>query len=257
VTQTYALVAFQFVAFLIILYLMHSLYQQLRRDAVRRSDAPDSGRVRADVDDLVVELRRAADQINSDISARTATLQKLVDEADEKLRRLDGAMSRTESQRHGGAVAARAANAARPAIQPPTEPPRRTTGGNGARASEVPAASRTGSNADRPARTATPAVSGAANDELWPGAPTGPTVRTVPPVTTGSPAAARAYGQAARVAPPPPVNDGFVETNIEDNAKFQTVRRLAQEGLSAAEIARRTQLGREEVELIMQLASGS
>ena len=92
---------------------------------------------------------------------------------------------------------------------------------------------------------------------MWPGAPISAPVRTVPQVQSGSPAAARAYGQAARVTPPPAEPEGFVETNLEDAAKFQTVRRLAQEGLSATEIARRTQLGREEVELIMQLAAGS
>jgi hypothetical protein len=252
VTQTYALVAFQFVAFLIILYLMHALYQQLRRDA-RRGDtaAVDNGRVRADVNDLVAELRRAADQINADIAARTATLQKLVDEADEKLRRLDGALGRAESQRHGSAAAARAASSARPAIQPPTEPP------PARRPSSTPRAPAATTSGNSPSRSMGAQAAQAA-DEVWPGAPIGPTVRTTPQVAAGSPAAARAYGQAARVAPPtPPADTGFVETNLEDAAKFQTVRRLAQEGLTAAEIARRTQMGREEVELIMQLASGS
>jgi hypothetical protein len=41
---------------------------------------------------------------------------------------------------------------------------------------------------------------------------------------------------------------------LDDAGKFQTVRRLANQGLSAAEIARATRMGREEVELIMQLS---
>src|SRR5205814_2053334 len=136
---------------------MNHMYRQLRRDA-----GAASSRVRSDVDDLVLELRRTADQINADISARTATLQKLVDEADEKLRRIDAAASRSESQRHAGVAAARAATAAaprpptrpptRPAIQPPAETPRRAT--------------------PRPEPAAP-----VANDEPWPGAPLGGTVR--------------------------------------------------------------------------------
>ena len=49
-------------------------------------------------------------------------------------------------------------------------------------------------------------------------------------------------------------SDEFTELGLDDAGKFQTVRRLADQGLSAVEIARQTRLGREEVELIMQLS---
>lgn len=237
-----------FLGFLIMLYLMNALYSQLRRDAAQRGQGAtaDGGRLRADVDELIVELRHAAEQINTDITSRAATLQKLVEEADEKLRRLDGAVGRVETQRHATQAAARGAATAAPRrTLPPSEPPRPRTAARPAGARPQPGPPTTpvggGTSAGRTA------------DETWPGAPAGPPVRTVPPVQTGSPAAARAYGQAARATSEP----GFVETKLEDAAKFQTVRRLAQEGLTAAEIARRTQLEREEVELIMQLAAGS
>src|SRR5262249_56212495 len=87
-------------------------------------------------------------------------------------------------------------------------------------------------------------------DEPWPGAPVGERVRTVPPVSPGTGAAARAYGHAA-----PP--KGFVDMSIEDAGKLQTVKRLAAEGLSAAEIARPHRIEREEVELILQLTAGN
>ncbi len=243
-TQTYALVAFQFVAFLIILYLMLSMYRQLRRDGTA-----DAGRIRSDVGDLVSELRRTADQINADISARAATLQKLVDEADEKIKRLDAVASRLEAQRPGGAPAARTATAAPRPLRPPSGDSETRRNGDAVRTS-VPQHPPTESTT-RPRVSSSAGPGGGSDEGPWPGAPLSAPTRSVPPVTAGSPAAASAYRQTSRVT------DGFVELDPGDAGKFQTVRRLAQEGLSAAEIARRTRLGREEVELIMQLATGS
>jgi hypothetical protein len=243
VTQTYALVAFQFVAFLIILYLMLCMYRQLRRDG-----GAEAGRIRSDVGDLVNELRRTADQINADVSARAATLRKLVDEADEKIKRLDAVAGRLEAQRLGGAPAARAAaSAARPLRPPPGDSETRRHG-DAAKigASQHPPTE----SATRPRAPSSAGPGGGSDEGPWPGAPLSAPTRSVPPVTAGSPAAASAYRQSSRAT------EGFVELDPGDAGKFQTVSRLAREGLSAAEIARRTRLGREEVELIMQLATG-
>ena len=64
----------------------------------------------------------------------------------------------------------------------------------------------------------------------------------------GHPGRRRGRGEARARA------DEFIELGLDDAGKFQTVRRLADQGLSAVEIARQTRLGREEVELIMQLS---
>jgi hypothetical protein len=90
----------------------------------------------------------------------------------------------------------------------------------------------------------------------------------MPRVAPAAGAAGSAYRQAARATGPAPRTttpadpeaearpsaDDFLELGLDDAGKFQTVRRLADQGLSAAEIARQTRLGREEVELIMQLS---
>jgi hypothetical protein len=65
----------------------------------------------------------------------------------------------------------------------------------------------------------------------------------------GSAAARPADGPGATPADPRPLD-------ARDPGKYQQIRRLADEGLSSLDIARRTQLGREEVELVLGLREG-
>jgi hypothetical protein len=249
VTGQAALLAFQIFGFVLVLYLMHQMYDRLRRDARRapaRDDGPESAHLRAGVGELVRELRQAADQINADMTSRANTLQKLVDEANEALRRLDAA-----AQRAG--TAARPARSAGPA-----------RGSTAPTAGSVAAPVATG-RAGRPRSRGVPSGQGAdgrpdgarpsagpereeAGDGPWPGAPAGAPVVQLPPVAAGSPAAASAYRQSA--AGP------FVSVDLADTGRFQAVRRLSDQGLSTTEIARTIGLGREEVELIMRVNGG-
>lgn len=229
----YALFTFQLVAFLLMAYVMHHMYQQLRREQRRIDADAHAGHIRAGTGDLVAELRRTAEQINSDMTGRAATLERLIDDANEALRRLDAAAARAsavETTRRKPTRPA-SANAGRPVIEAP-----RTNESAPRRAERTTV---------RPEPSA-PRVSStpSAVDDRWPGAPVGgPTVQR-PPVTAASPAATSAYRQSI---------EDFVGVDLAETGKSQTVRRLAQQGLSAAEIARTAQIGREEVELIMRV----
>jgi hypothetical protein len=273
-SANYAFFAFQLVAFIILVALMHDLYRKLRRDDARPSTGPDPAQMRAGVDEMVAELRRAADRINADIVARAGTLQKLVDEADQKLRQLDAAMARSEAGRQPAARAPRPAPP--PRVAPPTAAsvaPRQPEAASFAaepalaRAAAAPVSAPANSGrrpAEPPSRPAPPPASPARDDEPWPGAPVSEPTRTMPRVAPAAGAAGSAYRQAARATAAPPSQaagaeaaarrareDDFMELGLDDAGKFQTVRRLADQGLSAAEIARQTRLGCEEVELIM------
>jgi hypothetical protein len=139
-SANYAVFAFQLVAFIILVALMHDLYRKLRRDESRPAAGPDTAQMRAGVDEMVAELRRAADRINADIVARAGTLQKLVDEADQKLRALDAAVARAEA---GRLQPGRPAPAARPSTAAPS-------GNSRAGARPLPG---DGSHAPRPSET--------------------------------------------------------------------------------------------------------
>ncbi|HEV8635341.1 MAG TPA: hypothetical protein VG370_14030, partial [Chloroflexota bacterium] len=112
-TANWALLAFQILGFIILLYLMHRMYGRLRPDALRPevgAEGPEAAHLRAGVGDLVRELRQAADEINADMAARASTLQKLVGEANDALKRLDGAAQRANAPaRHGRPAGAGAA----------------------------------------------------------------------------------------------------------------------------------------------------
>jgi hypothetical protein len=279
-SANYAIFAFQLVAFIILVALMHDLYRKLRRDESRPASGPDAVQMRAGVDEMVAELRRAADRINADILARAGTLQKLVDEADQKLRALDAAVARADAGRLPAPRPARpaprpaaASIAPRAPESPPlaAEPPARPAEPALARAAAPPSPMPAPRRAPDPARPAP--ASAALSEERWPGAPASEPTRTMPRVAPAAGAAGSAYRQAARATAAPSGAapsagqaaelgdeqrrtraDEFVELGLDDAGKFQTVRRLADQGLSAAEIARQTRLGREEVELIMQLS---
>ena len=268
-TANYALLTFQLLVFIIMLYLMVHMYRQLRRDATRVEppvrDVAHDREMRSGVNELIAELRKAADQINADITARSTTLQKLIDEADNRMRALDSMHSRSESLRRAESVGSRSNASTTGRV--PGRP-------SGARANERAIERAAERTQERPVvrQEVTPAVERVEN--VWPGAPVSEPIRTLPYVATASPAAGSAYRQAARVsangAPPPPpptmnssdrvpepitnADDAFVSVGIEDTGKFQVVRRMAKEGKTAAEIARAIQLGREEVELIMRMS---
>ncbi len=265
-TANYALLTFQLLAFIIMMYLMVHMYRQLRRDAARADptvrDTRHDGEMRSGVNELIAELRKAADQINADITARSATLQRLIDEADNRMRALDNLHSRSESQRRPELAATR------------------STGPTAVRAASRPSNARTNERAveranDRLPEKPTARPEGIPQPEreekVWPAAPVSESARILPQVVSASPAAGSAYRQAARVSAngvTPPltiasgdhhneiisVDDPFVAVGIEETGTFQVVRRMAKEGKSAAEIARAIQLGREEVELIMQMS---
>jgi len=63
---------------------------------------------------------------------------------------------------------------------------------------------------------------------------------------------ARATAPGAATAPSG-VAPEFRPLDLRDAGRYQQVFRLADEGLDTLEIARRTQLGREEVELVLRL----
>ena len=264
-TGNAALLAFQICGFIILMYLMHQMYDRLRRDAPRseaRPDGPESAHLRAGVGDLVRELRQAADQINADMAVRASTLQKLVDEANDVLKRLDAAAGRGgTASRHGRPAAPRPAANGRTSAGHPASPPEprgagpREGGVSPVEASEASEASGNEMRSARPARVGPASeASGAASrgrtpergDGPWPGAPAGEPVVQVPRVAAASPAAASAYRQSA--AGP------FVSVDLADTGRFQAVRRLSGQGLSTTEIARTIGLGREEVELIMRVS---
>lgn len=231
-TGSWATLAFLIFGFIILAYLLLQIYDRLRNDAHRPAQAAHPPQLRAGVDELIRELRQAAEQINADMTVRANTLQKLVDDANQALKRLDAAAQRASltsaAPRRSGAtrqrpVAAMAAPA--PAVQR-TPPP------DGAKPPN-PQATR---------RTAPPRPPPISRDEPWPGAPAGARRVQMPPVAAASPAAASAYRQQS------------VDVDLTDTGHFQTVRRLADQGLSAAEIARSIGLGREEVELIVRVS---
>jgi len=289
-SANYAVFAFQLVAFIILVALMHDLYRKLRRDESRPAAGPDTAQMRAGVDEMVAELRRAADRINADIVARAGTLQKLVDEADQKLRALDAAVARADASRLPPGRPARPAPVARPA---PPAAERSAYRGSSApsesvlSAGEGPAASAAQMGGAGPRQHPGPLPEGEGTrtgrgapvgpslnpqpsplnpSEPWPGGPASQPTRTMPRVAPAAGAAGSAYRQAARAAGPTSQAAGaaeaeartradeFMELGLDDAGKFQAVRRLADQGLSAVEIARQTRLGREEVELIMQLS---
>ncbi|TAK25331.1 MAG: hypothetical protein EPO26_02850 [Chloroflexota bacterium] len=219
---------FQLLTFLIVLILMHQMYQQLRRDA-RQNPVGDRSRLNADVGELVTELRSAAEQINADMTSRAATLEKLVNEANDALQRLDSVAQRT------GAASKRPARPAAPSEREAVALSARRT---------------TTAEVRRPANpTARPAAS------AWSGpADPKPAIQR-PPVTSTTATAANAYRQASgSTAAPADRSDDARDGDREESGTIQTVRRLAAQGLSATDIARATRLGREEVELIMRVS---
>jgi hypothetical protein len=259
----WATLAFLIFGFIILAYLLLQIYDRLRQDA--RSHSPDAPQLRAGVDELVRELRQAAEQINADMTSRANTLQKLVDDANEALKRLDAAAQRAaQPPRHGRAASPRAAS--RPVAELPDDGARRPSGGgtrNGAAtrsdgatrervstsvasAARAPESARAGSAEVRP-RVPPPRPAPIPADGPWPGAPAGAPSVQIPRVAAASPAAASAYRQSSG-------SDPFVGVDLTDTGRFQTVRRLAEQGMSAGEIARSIGLGREEVELIMRVS---
>jgi hypothetical protein len=280
-----ALLAFQIFGFIILLYLMHQMYDRLRRDARAAgaaTDGPESAHLRAGVGDLVRELRQAAEEINADMASRASTLQKLVDEANETLRRLDAAARRggTASRQARSAPAQRAAGAAAngarsahvasaadeslhplgegqaegpvgagrvpsPGGYPPAGDPPSPRGRVEAAAASPRGVSSRRVGTESGSAAAFPPAAESTSDGPWPGAPVGAPAVQVPRVAAGSTAAASAYRQSA--AP-------FVPVDLADTGRFQAVRRLSDQGLSTTEIARTIGLGREEVELIMRVS---
>jgi hypothetical protein len=257
----WATLAFLIFGFIILAYLLLQIYDRLRQDA--RSPAPDAPQLRSGVDELVRELRQAADQINADMTVRANTLQKLVDDANETLKRLDAAAQRAAPPpRHSRAAPPRAAG--RAVAELPEDGTRRPAGGTarggaaaraeGAARDRVsgPSATATRASTSAPAASAAPRVPPPrpppiASDGPWPGAPAGAPSVQIPRVAAASPAAASAYRQSGGADP-------FVGVDLTDTGRFQAVRRLAEQGLSAGEIARSIGLGREEVELIMRVS---
>ncbi|HEY3110279.1 MAG TPA: hypothetical protein VGL23_16080, partial [Chloroflexota bacterium] len=198
-SANYAVFAFQLVAFIILVALMHDLYRKLRRDESRPAAGPDTAQMRAGVDEMVAELRRAADRINADIVARAGTLQKLVDEADQKLRALDAAVARAEAGRLPAGRPARPAPAARAAV-PAAE---RSTSSSAPSESLLPEGegtrSRQGASVGPLADAALdPQPSTLNPSEPWPGAPASQPTRAMPRVAPAAGAAGSAYRQAAR-----------------------------------------------------------
>ena len=281
-TANWALLAFQIFGFIAMLYLMHQMYDRLRRDArlaETRPEGPEGAQLRSGVGDLVRELRQAADEINADMAARAGTLQKLVDEANHALRRLDAAAQRATTpsrrERPAGPRSAPESKAAgdgplsgrrvpsgwgeeRDGVRAPAAAPARGGGRRGATPGPtkgphpvaLPEGEGTQPEPVRPERTSTRAGTRAvAGDGPWPGAPSGAPSVQVPPVAAGSPAAASAYRSSAA--------SGFLSVDLADTGKFQAVRRLAEQGMSTTEIARTVGLGREEVELIMRVSEAS
>src|SRR5687767_9832331 len=92
-TGSWATLAFLIFGFIILAYLLLQIYDRLRNDA-RQPVHEQPPQLRTGVDELVRELRRAAEQINADMTVRANTLQKLVDDANEALKRLDAAAQR-------------------------------------------------------------------------------------------------------------------------------------------------------------------
>ena len=283
-TANWALLAFQIFGFIILLYLMHKMYDRLRPDALPPeavADGPEAAHLRAGVGDLVRELRQAADEINADMAARASTLQRLVDEANDALKRLDGAAQRPNGPgRHGRPAGAGAGATGKTpggessVPQPVPEGVKAPTAAGGSGARRAPASAgrlradhptpphpQAGTRYPsegpggaypapgegtrvRPVRPEAEGTRPSADDRPWPGAAAGAPVVQVPRAAAGSPAAASAYRQSAA---------GFVSVDLADTGKFQAVRRLSDQGLSTTEIARTIGLGREEVELIMRV----
>jgi len=239
VSATALIFFFQLVCFLALLLLMHRMYQQLRTDRGPLAPGEPAG-IRSGVNDLIAELRETATQINGDMAARAATLQKLVDEANQLLRQLDAAAGRAAipARRDSRSTGSRPRTVAPVELAESVEPRRPPVPTRAARPeSSAPPRARVSRPPPEPAaETATPLVL--------------PEVR-LPRVTATTATAASAYRTVAR---PAEAASGFVEIDPADTAKFQVVRRLADQGLSVAEIARESQLGREEVELIMRMS---
>lgn len=203
--------AFQLIAFIILAYLLLSVYRVLRRDVSdlrERQDAQANLQLHAGVNEMIAELRNTADQINQEMLVRASTLQRLIDDAEKRSRQLEkeNRAARDDLMGVRGAAAYRAvANATeqRPANEP--RPTRRT--GDAAAAPPT--------DEKRPARR--------------------------PPAAGNSP---------SPVDAPAPE---FRPVDLVETGRHQMVRRLAAEGLDSLEIAQRTQIGREEVDLILGL----
>src|SRR5687768_7020620 len=90
----WATLAFLIFGFIILAYLLLQIYDRLRSDASQPAQPAHPPQLRTGVDELVRELRQAAEQINADMTTRANTLQKLVDDANEALKRLDAAAQR-------------------------------------------------------------------------------------------------------------------------------------------------------------------
>jgi hypothetical protein len=266
----WATLAFLIFGFIILAYLLLQIYDRLRQDA--RQQPVEAPQLRSGVDELVRELRQAAEQINADMTTRANTLQKLVDDANEALKRLDAAAQRASlpapAHRRGSpprTASARPANGREAVVDTPrertaagghvAEPVGRSaaaepsSGASGAGARErAPTAARAQTQRPQPASPRKAAPPPPLDRGPWPGAPAGSPTVQIPRVAAASPAAASAYRQST-TSPDP-----FVGVDLTDTGRFQAVRRLADQGMSAAEIARSIGLGREEVELIMRVS---
>jgi hypothetical protein len=79
----YLLMAFQLVGFIILMYLMVYMYVSLRRGAAGGSNGADT-RARQEINEMMAELRRTADHIGQDLAARSAVLQRQIEEAERR-----------------------------------------------------------------------------------------------------------------------------------------------------------------------------
>jgi DNA-binding NarL/FixJ family response regulator len=76
----YLLLAFQLVGFIILAYLMVHMYVSLRRGSAGGTASVDA-RDRQEISEMMSELRRTADHIGQDLAARSAVLQRQIEEA--------------------------------------------------------------------------------------------------------------------------------------------------------------------------------
>jgi hypothetical protein len=79
----YLLLAFQLVGFIILMYLMVYMYVSLRRGGAGSTIGVDN-RARQEVADMMADLRRTADHIGQDLAARSAVLQRQIEEAERR-----------------------------------------------------------------------------------------------------------------------------------------------------------------------------
>lgn len=194
----YVLMAFQLVIFAIILYLMLNMFQSVRKSLAAQAERNTEARGRdpraeanfgRDIGEMLNELRRTADQINGDLTVRSALLQRQLDEAERRINRLNELETRLR------AIPQPDPNPSRP--QAPAYPPPQS--------------------------------------QQAPSRPTYFEPEIVP-----------SRGPAADTEP-------FIPIELKEANRYQQVYRLADEGLSPLEIARRTRIGREEVEMLLGL----